>query len=117
MNLLRILVGALVLITVGLTFNQWQLQRAMEQLQARVSSASAVDNANTPGEMTQDPERRFSQSEARADRLESKLAAANTQIAQLEQRLRQLEGGRPRQPVSEVPSVTLAEPEESFTNA
>jgi hypothetical protein len=114
MNLLRILVGALVLITFGLTFNQWQLQRTMEQFQAR--PATAADNTNTLGDMTQDPERRFSQSEARADRLEGKLAAANTQIAQLEQRLRQLEGGRSRQPVPEVPPMTLTEPEESFTN-
>jgi hypothetical protein len=95
MNLTRIVVGALLLITFGLALNQWRLQRALEQvMQSGVSPAVKIDTAGPIDHLAGEADRHFNETKEQLDRTEAKLAAANTQIAQLEQRLRQLEGGR-----------------------
>ena len=115
MNLTRIIVGALVLITIGLTVNQWQMQRVMEQMRASAAAAAANTGA-TPEVVPSSPERPFDQSEARLSQLEAKLAAANTRLAQMEQRLQTESGGLTRRRLTEMPEVTLAEPTGGVTN-
>jgi len=94
MNPTRILLAALLLVTAGLVFNQWQMQRALERLRDEATArrdAQPDEAAATPRPMSA-----VDNLEATLDRTAAQLAAANTQIAQLEQRLRQLESGRPR---------------------
>src|SRR5436190_2978991 len=118
MNLLRILVGTLLLITVGLTVNQWRMQQMLEHSRAGVTAPAALDNAGVPTEASpQDSDRRFSQFEARVDQLEAKLAAANTRLMQLEQRLQLESGALPRRRLTEAPEISLVEPQGGLTNA
>ena len=96
MNLTRIVVAALLLITLGLAVNQWRLQRALEE--ALRSHGAAPDTATERNGLGKAPlddaDRRFDETKDQLASTEAKLAAANTQIAQLDQRLRQLESGR-----------------------
>jgi hypothetical protein len=110
MNFTRFIVVALLLVllvlTVGLAVNQWRLQRAVEPL-LRGGTVSAVlpeKVGNVDGALN-DAERRIAETKAELERTEARLAAANTQIAQLDQRLRQLEGGR--MPRTRTPGVAF----------
>lgn len=96
MNATRILIVALVVIAVGLAFNQWQIQRTLERL--AMNTATRTDDAgglDTDAKL-RGAERRFNEAQAKLESADTKLAAAYAQIAQLDQRVRQLESGRPR---------------------
>jgi hypothetical protein len=98
MKVSQVLLAALVLVTAGLTLNQWRLQRALAE--AAGSAASRVGEPADTAEQVQarlrDAERRFDEAKVQLDIAERKLASANAQISQLDQRLRQLEAGGPR---------------------
>jgi hypothetical protein len=99
MKITSILLSALVVITLGLTFNQWRLQRVVEQLLAKQAlpsgSADGTEDATNADAKLRDAERRFNEARVQMELAQQQLAAANQQLAQLDSR-RQLEGRRSR---------------------
>ncbi|HWN95478.1 MAG TPA: hypothetical protein VNT99_10630 [Methylomirabilota bacterium] len=94
-----IAIGALVLITMGLTLNQWRLQQRLEQqLSAGRMSAALTDTADgvSADAKLREAEQRLNEARIRYDLAEQKLASANARLAALTQRSGQLESGRPR---------------------
>jgi len=115
MNAKRILIAMMMLAIVGLAVNQWQLQRALNNLTAAAPTASRADNSdseNTAAKLRQ-TEAQLNETKTKLQIADAKLANAGARIAQLDQRLRQLEGGRgPRKtfsPVGEVPELEPAD--------
>jgi hypothetical protein len=102
MNAKRILMAVLLLLLAGILLNQWRLQRAV----ARLSAAANANQTNDPSleqadratEKLRQAEGRYDDARTQLQIAEQKLATANAQLAQLDQRLRQLEGGAPRRP-------------------
>jgi hypothetical protein len=95
MNAKRILVTALVLVILAiLGLHQWQLQRAIQQLQAE-AKPMAADNAASDEATTKlrQAEARFNEARTQLQIAEQKLAMANARLAQFEQRAPQIEMG------------------------
>jgi hypothetical protein len=98
MNAKRILITAmLVMVAAGICWNQWRLQQALTRLNVVLNSAGTANSvsADVAGKLRQ-AESRYGEARTQLQIAEQKLANANVQIAQLDQRLRQLESNRPR---------------------
>lgn len=96
MNAKRILIAVTVFAFIGLAWNQWQLQHAINNSSATAPTTSPADNSDVKNTATKllETEAQLNETRAKLQMAEAKLANAGAQIAQLDQRLRQLEGGR-----------------------
>lgn len=91
-----ILVTALATLIVAiLGFNQWRMERAFDQLHSAASPVATGDAVvdETAAKLRQ-AEASFHDARTQLQIAEQKLANANVQMAQLDQRVRQLESGR-----------------------
>ena len=106
------LIAVLFLITGALTFNQWRLQRAVEQMARAAASNAGNDVMETAEGKLRQAEARLNEAKVQLDIADQKLAAANAQIAQLDNRLRQLETSRrgPRLVTPSIESDLVLEP-------
>jgi hypothetical protein len=86
-----VVIAALLLITAGLSLNQWRLQRAL-QLADTIAAANSEQIAETETKLRA-AEQRLSENRAQLETADQNLTRATAQIARLDQRLRQLEGG------------------------
>ena len=91
MNAKRILIVALLVLAAGITFNQWLLQKQMQQLRLK-----AIRPNHPEGDLFERPDDaaaklRQAEAQTQLDVAEQRLAAAQAQLAQLDNRVRQLE--------------------------
>ena len=105
--------GLVVLAVIGIGWNQWRLQVAMNALKAEAMQRTGPADESK----TQDAQAPYERTRAQLDVAEQKLASAAAQIAQLDQRLRQMESNRPRRVIESFDSTRrmdrLVEPPET----
>ena len=119
MKISRVLLVSLAL-TVGavIIWNQWRLNRAVQQVSAEWPPAIAAHQEQIDDAATKlaQAEARYDDARMQLDLAEQKLARADAQIAQMENRLRQLESSRPRRPQATSGDISVLEETVPYTN-